>query len=123
NQSVISSITNPKATSRQYLLNYLNLIASDLACNLGIHWISSHSKVRGNEKVDELAKEAASGLSSARLGFPHILRTQLPSSASATKQAYHSTLKKKWEDVWKASDRKGRLDPIDDNFPFVSYRK
>ena len=89
NQSILASMANPKAASRQYLIKHLNLLANDLACNLGIHWISSHSKVKGNEKVDELAKEAANGKSSARINLPHILRSTLPASASATKQEFH----------------------------------
>ena len=123
NQSVIASLSNPKATSGQYLTNHLTLLANELPCKLGIHWISSHSKVRGNEKVDELAKEAASGQGSARDNLPHILRTPLPTSASAAKQAYHSKLKDKWEDYWEASSRSRRMEEIDDNFPFSSFRK
>ena len=122
NQAVISSITNPKATSGQFLSKHLNMLANASACRLGLHWISSHSKVRGNEKVDELAKEAASGLSSARIDLPHLLRTSLPSSASAVKQRYHERMKKKWAVSWEGSDRRRRIGLIDDNFPFNSFR-
>ena len=90
-----------------------------------LHWISSHSKVHGNEKVDELAKEAANGLSSARFDLPHLLRTPLPSSASAVKQGYHERIKKKWAASWEGSDRRRRIALIDDtcDFPFTSFRK
>jgi ribonuclease HI len=123
NQSVISSITNPKATSGQHLVRQLILLANSLACRLGIRWISSHSKVRGNEKVDELAKDAADGRSSARLNLPHLLRSPIPTSASATKQAYHRTLKAKWEVIWEKSDRSRRFAVFDEDFPFTSFRK
>jgi ribonuclease HI len=123
NQAVLSSITNPKATSGQFLSRHLNLLANESASSLGLSWISSHSKVHGNEKVDELAKSAANGVSSSRASLPHLLRHPLPISVSATKQEYHETLKGKWEKKWEDSDRSRRLAPIDDNFPFNSYRK
>jgi ribonuclease HI/exonuclease III len=123
NQSVLASMNNPKATSGQYLIRHLNLLANSLACNLEIHWISSHSKVKGNEKVDELAKTAANGLSSASGDLPHILRTPLPTSASAIRQAYHTRLMTKWENLWADSDRRERVERIDENFPFTGYRK
>ena len=88
NQAVISSIGSPDTKPGQYLLRQLNTLANNLACNLGIHWISSHSKVRGNEKVDELVKEATLGKSSATNRLPHILRTLLPTSTSAIKQQF-----------------------------------
>ena len=123
NQSVLASLTNAKATSGQHLTNHLILLANQTACSLGIHWISNHSKVKGNEKADELAKEAANGLSSARANLPNILRTPLPDGASATKQNYHGKLKERWEKTWETSRRSQRLNLIDDNFPFNSFRK
>lgn len=123
NQSIIAAMTNPKAKSGQYLIKHLNLLANALACHLGLHWISSHSKVKGNEKADELAKEAANGTSSARINLPHILRNPLPTSASAMKQEYHSKLRDKWEKYWEESDRSQRVALIDDEFPFNSFRK
>jgi hypothetical protein len=108
NQSVLASISNPKATSGQHLIRHLTILANALTCNLSLHWISSHSNVKGNEKVDELAKEAASGRASTRASLPHILRTSLPTSASATRQDYHRRLKKKWDDIWAESDRSQR---------------
>jgi len=100
----------------------MSLAMDELACYLSIYWISSHSKVKGNEKVDELAKEAAEGRSSARARLPHILRSPLPVSTSAIKQSFHSKIKDKWKDLWADSDRRQRVDPIDDNFPFNSFR-
>jgi ribonuclease HI len=122
NQSILSSLRSMKATSGQYLIRHLTLLANELACKLEIRWISSHSKVKGNEKVDNLAKEAANGLSSARVSLPHILRNQLPVSASATKQHYQSKLKRRWKDAWAKSVRSTRLEDIDDNFPFNKFR-
>ena len=121
NQAIISSMKNLKATSGQHLIKHLTLLANNVGCNLTVRWISSHSKVRGNEKVDELAKDAANRHSSERIRLPHILRSPLPISASATKQAYHRKLKGKWEENWENSTRYERLAEIDDNFPFNSY--
>ena len=123
NQSILASLKQPKASSGQHLIRHLLTLANALACTLDTHWISSHSKVRGNEKVDELAKEAANGTSSERLRLPHILRNPIPVSASATKQAYHGKLKDKWVDTWRQSERGTRFEAIDDKFPFNSFRK
>lgn len=81
--------------------------------------------MRGNEKVDELAKEAANGRSSARASLPKIFRSPLPTSASATKQTFYPKLKTRWELewMWEASDRSRRIALIDDNFPFNGFRK
>ena len=123
NQSVFASLSSRKAVSGQHLTNHLLLLANQLTCRLSVHWISSRSKVQGNEKADELAKEAASGLSSTRDSLPHILRSPIPDSASARKQAYHDKLMEKWEEMWEVSRRSQRISNIDDNFPFNSYRK
>ena len=122
NQAVISSIGRSDAKPGQYLLRQLNTLVNDLACNLGIHWISSHSKVRGNEKADELAKEAALGKSSATNRLPHILRTSLPTSASAIKQHFNEKLRASWKENWDNSDRGKRFAALDDNFPFTKFR-
>ena len=123
NQAVISALSNPKAAAGQHLVRYLISTANRLGCRLAIHWISSHSKVKGNEKVDGLAKEAAEGRSNARLSMPHILRSPVPTSASAIKQQFHSKLNRKWEMIWEVSDRRQRVAIIDDDFPFNSFRK
>jgi ribonuclease HI len=123
NQSVISAIRNPKATSGQHLTQYLNLMANSLNCYLAIRWISSHSEVKGNEKVNSLAKEAASGRSSRSTDIPPILRSSIPISASATKQGYLVKLKNKWAALWAASDRSGRATLADDTFPYNSSRR
>lgn len=123
NQSILASLKNPKATSGQHLIRHLLTLANVLACNLNAHWISSHSRVRGNEKVDELAKEAAYGTSSERIKLPHLLRNPIPVSASATRQAYHEKLKDRWEDSWRQSERGITFKTVDDNFPFNLFRK
>lgn len=123
NQAVITTINALKATSGQYLIRHLNLLANNLTCRLGFHWISSHSNIKGNEKVDELAKDAAKGRLSARARLPHLLQARLPVSASAIKQEFHGKLKEKWEDLWEKSERSQSMAVIDDNFPFNGFHK
>ena len=123
NQAVIMALSNPKATSGQYLARKLNHATNELNCYLKVKWISSHSKVWGNEKVDELAKNAAEGRSDRRNRLPQLLREDLPISASATKQEYHNVLKGKWRATWDISERSQRPLLAEDNFPFNAYRK
>jgi hypothetical protein len=123
NQSVISALTSPKSTSGQYLLNALRLSANDIGCDLTIRWISSHSKVKGNEDIDNLAKIAAEGRSSTIANLPHIFRSPLPSSASAVKQAYNARLKSRWSEIWNASPREPRIAQFGGSFPFSEFMK
>ena len=123
NQSVIAAIHSIKATSGQHLFNSLRLAISTTGCNLTIRWISSHSKVKGNETADKIAKKAAEGRSSAMATLPHILRRPLPKSTSAIKQEFEKTLNSKWIAMWDASPRKPRLAQFGGHFPFNSFRK
>ena len=93
NQSLIKAIENPSSAPGQHLLNSLRLSLNGTNCRLSIRWISSHSKVKGNEDVDLAAKDAASGRSSPMANLPHLLRNPLPISASALKQDYNASLK------------------------------
>lgn len=88
-----------------------------------LRWISAHSGVMGNEKVDEEAKKAAQGKSSPTLALPPLLRTPLPSSSTALKQTHLAGLKKKWQEEWKKSPRHAKLTKIDPQFPFDKFRK
>jgi hypothetical protein len=123
NQAVMLAANNPKATPGQYLIRQLIISANALGCNLGIHWISSHSKVKGNKKVDDLAKEAANGHSSAGIRLPPFLRRPLPVSTSALKQEHHEKLKARWEKRWTESERGRRMELIDEDFPFNKFHK
>jgi ribonuclease HI len=121
NQSVIKAITTPSSTSGQHLLNSLRTAANRTGCRLTIRWISSHSKVKGNEEVDKLAKDAADGKSSTRNELPHILRNPLPTSASALKQTFNAELKSSWARNWDASPRKTRLVQFGEVFPYTAF--
>jgi ribonuclease HI len=121
NQSIITAMTSIKATPGQYLLQALRRAANSTSARLSVKWISSHSKVKGNEEVDKMAKDAAAGRSSAMAALPHLLRSPLPTSASALKQNFNSNLKAKWATMWDASPRKPRLEQFGDAFPFSAF--
>lgn len=110
NQALIVAISSmPKYTSGQHLIKTLRTHANDLGCKLNIRWISSHSKVKGNKEVDKIAKKAAEGRSSRLVDLPHVCRSPLPTSTSATKQHYTITLKRRWATLWDSSPRKTRI--------------
>ena len=123
NQSIIVAMNSIKATPGQYLIQAIRQAANASGSILTIKWISSHSQVKGNEEVDKLAKEAAAGCSSARANLPHILRRTLPTSASALKQDFKSSLKTRWEMPWNASPRKPRILQFGDSFPYSTFLK
>ena len=124
NQSLIHSLHRPKATSGQHLVKNLISEVKEVNARLRIRWISGHSNVPGNKKADELAGEAADGRSSRKEDLPPKLWLPIPTSASATKQDYHSTLMRKWKAMWTQSPRMSRFsEQIDEDFPFTKYRK
>lgn len=88
-----------------------------------IRWILSHSKIKGNEKADELARKAADHKSSRITDLPPYLRKSLPINASAEKQAFHEELLRTWEELWTASPRKMRLDETGASFPYTKLKK
>ena len=123
NQAVIMALRGAKPASGQHLVNTVMLTANHLPCNFSIVWISSHSKVKGNEAADRMAKAAAQGRSSRAVDLPHIFRSPLPVSTSATKQEFSDRLKRLWKRIWAESPRKERFSLIDPDFPFNKFRK
>jgi ribonuclease HI len=123
NQSLVAAIRNPKAVSGQYLLQEAHRAANSFLFNLKIKWISGHSRVIGNEEADKLAKEAAEGKASRRQDLPPILRNDLPTSASAAKQAQHEKLMRCWRREWVLSPRRIKMEQFDSTFPFNGFRK
>ena len=121
NQSIVTTLPHPKATSGQHLLSLLRSAIRGVGCRLTVKWISGHSKVKGNEEADKLAKDAAAGISSTGADLPHILRRPLPTSASALKQGFMEELKAKWADMWEESPRKLRVSQFGGSFPFSAF--
>lgn len=122
-QALLRAIASPRPASGQYLIQDLRNKASNAPAKIRFNWISAHSKVRGNEKADVLAKEAAEGRANGRQDLPPLLRNPLPISASSLKQEFHSTMKSRWNTEWLESPRRGRIEQLDDTFPFNGYRE
>ena len=120
NQSIIMAMMSLKASHGQYLINSLKMMANNTGCLLTIRWISRHSKVKGNEDVDSLAKEAAEGRSSTIANLPHILRHTLLVSASVLKQDFNKSLKARWSKMC-ASPRKPRITQLGGSFPSSAF--
>ena len=121
NQAFATTSSRPKATSGQHLIKDFSSKARNTGAKLEVKWISGHSGVCGNERVDRLAKEAAEGKGSRRADLPHIFRRKLPTSASACKQ--DKQLKRRWKEEWTLSPRKERIGRIDETYPFEGFRK
>ena len=121
NQSVIQALRTPNTVSGQYLIQALLSATNNMARNLMIWWISSHSNVYGNKNVDCLAKQAAEGCSSATIHLPPILRWPLLTSTSAIKQKFNTKIKKLWLKQWNTSPRKERMAQLGENFPFKKF--
>ena len=117
------ALRGAKPTSGQHLINTVMSLANQSPCRLSIVWISSHSEVKGNEAADRLAKAAALGRSSRAVDLPHLFRSPLPISASATKQEFSARLNRLWKRIWADSPRKDRFSLIDSAFPFNRFRK
>ena len=122
-QSIIQSLKTFNSNSGQHLIQALKLAIINNRSNLTVKWISSHSKVLGNKKADQLAKKAAEGCSSALTSLPHLFRTPLPRSTSRTKQAYNLTLHKIWTNQWNRSPRKNKITQLGEDFPFKKFTK
>ena len=121
NQSIIMVMMSLKASPGQYLINSLRMMANNTGCLLTIRWISGHSKVKGNEDVNLLAKEAAEGRSTAIANLPHILRHHLLVSTSALKQDFNTSLKARWSKMWDTSLRKPRITQLGGSFLFSAF--
>ena len=130
-QAVIKRIRTCKMTTTQYLIeNFLTLTDGINAANVNpnlkkfkLAWISGHSRVQGNEKVDEEAKRAAQGDSSPQHILPPLLQGELPTSMAAVKQDFHRELMDRWKVMWMASPRQPKLSWLDPCFTYRHYAK
>lgn len=79
------------------------------AMRLQAYWTPGHIGIEGNEFVDNHAKLAAAGKTSATRRLPRELRGAIPRSLAAAKQAYLATLDEKARLAWSSSPRYERL--------------
>ena len=122
-KSTLQTLGRPMLLTGQALAQEILRAVNGSLARVKLRWISAHSGVRGNERVDELAKEAAMGGTSAREDLPPFLRAKLAASKSAVKQAFDKRLQQKWKDSWHISTRKARVDLFNTSFPFKKYRE
>jgi ribonuclease HI len=100
NQALAKGILDRAPKPTQYLTDeFLSLTEHINSTNLNrnstpftLKWISGHSGVAGNKKVDKEAKSAAEGNSSPELLLPPILCSPLPDSAPALRQEFKQQL-------------------------------
>jgi ribonuclease HI len=121
-QAFIRSSTKRTSGSVRYLVDAFRSATDTTLGAVQLNWISGHSDVKGNEKADELAKQAAQGQSSPVDELPPLLRRTLPYSATAEKQAYASEIDAMWSEQWQDSPRRARMELINKTFPFKKFR-
>ena len=85
-------------------------------------WISGHSEVTGNEKTNELAKQATEHRSSRLANLPPDIRRGIPVSTLAAKEEFHKWLLCDLEEQWNNSPRRERFIKLEENVPFQRYR-
>ncbi|KAF5325926.1 hypothetical protein D9611_000194 [Ephemerocybe angulata] len=125
NQSMKSGRPGPG----QYLQDEFFKLANMLSNNgpnrqkFTMRWISAHSDVAQNEKVDEEAKKAARGETSFIMSLPPLLQPGLPRSIFSLKEEVKKEAKKRWAEIWAGSKRSEGFENIDTEFPFKGYRK
>ncbi|OCH87125.1 hypothetical protein OBBRIDRAFT_708510, partial [Obba rivulosa] len=90
---------------------------------LTIRWVPGHMDVQGNELADVEAKKAAAGRSSHPTRLLKSLRSPLPASSPATKQAFAKKLKDQAKAHWQKSPRSARMRNIDPTLPSASFEK
>ncbi|KAF9049685.1 hypothetical protein BJ165DRAFT_1608782 [Panaeolus papilionaceus] len=119
NQSVIQAISSNTPGPAEYLKKEFHRICDTYIRLMGnanltkplfrIKWISAHSKVERNKKIDEDAKEAVEGRTSRDFDLPHILRRQLPVSKS--------------NELWVTSARYDRYVNLKNDFQFKKFHR
>ncbi|KAF9565437.1 hypothetical protein CPC08DRAFT_622521, partial [Agrocybe pediades] len=74
-QSVIKSVLAMRPGPGQHLLTAHQ---GEITPKFTLHWISAHTNVPGNEKVDEEAKAAAQGSTTPKPFLPPVLQRPMP---------------------------------------------
>ncbi|KAJ8468306.1 hypothetical protein ONZ45_g17291 [Pleurotus djamor] len=106
NKSVIQRLQTGKRGTGQYILD---------AVEETLTQAKDHDNVKGNERADKLAKEAAEGEERPPDPMPKLIARHvvLPQSKSAWRQAAKQRRKERSAHAWSNSTRKASLDRID----------
>ncbi|PPQ87301.1 hypothetical protein CVT24_006645, partial [Panaeolus cyanescens] len=130
NQSIIGALTSESRGPAEYLKDEIARICAKYLPNITlpsnkvtIKWISAHSDVTGNEKIDFEAKQAALGLTSRRQDLPRLLRSPLPNSISALRQDLKQEAKEKANNLWMTSPRWQQFKDLEADFEFRNFHK
>ena len=92
--------------------------------NLQVHWTLGHVDFPPNERADEIAKSAASGMSSHPNLLPLLLcKKPLPHSILALRHTNLTQPHPKWKQWWKRSPRHRFASHIDNSLPSNTYLK
>ncbi|KAF5325928.1 hypothetical protein D9611_000196 [Ephemerocybe angulata] len=119
NQSILKAMRSGRPEPAQYLQDeFFKLV--DMVSNDGqrrekftLKWISAHSNMTRNERVDEEAKKAARGETSFVMSLPLLLRPGLPRSILSLKEEVKKEAKKRWIGIWEESKRSEGFKEID----------
>lgn len=129
-QAAILSTTSIKPKSGHHLVDLFHkrlegARRSNRNLNLTIRWIAGHMEAEGNERADELAKEAAEGRCSRDEKMPPELRSGkiLPISKSAIKQAYKKELRGQAQHAMSREERIDKLQMTDPSAPSSNIKK
>jgi ribonuclease HI len=105
NRAVRQAIINPKMTSGQYItsraINEINR-ARRKGITPILHWIPSHTGVKGNEEVDVMAKEAAGWSQETKELHQGLRAEEYPTFTlwAAKKRAIKQRITEEWEKRW-----------------------
>ncbi|PPQ99975.1 hypothetical protein CVT24_009556 [Panaeolus cyanescens] len=126
NQSVISALTSGSRGPAEYIKDEIARLCDKyfprhLTHRVTVKWISAHSEVPRNEKIDFEAKQASLGISSDRQHLPRLLRAPLPTSISALRQILKRETGVKSEEIWRQSPRWERFANFEDNYSFRNF--
>lgn len=113
NQATIKALQSELTKPGQHLAVEFLKMATWVADNrkdggkysLTVRWTAGHSGIKGNEEVDEEAKFAAEGNSSAAKDIPSYIHKTIRKSTLVLKQDYSKKLKDVWKLEWNSSDR------------------
>jgi ribonuclease HI len=128
NQAGIMALTKLRPKSAQHIFDNIHrrleaLKRRNPQLELCIRWTPGHAGLPGNERADELAKEAAQGNATEDRRLPAELRKPAPYSRAAILRTYNTKLQRRANKLWLASRRAIRLKDVDPGFDSRKFMK